>query len=118
MATKRDYYEVLGLKRDAQPDEINKAYRRLAMQFHPVRVPRAEHCEKCKGTGAGESSKRRSCETCGGRGAVLQGGGFFSVQRTCPRCQGQGFILSNPCKECDGNGLVMKEASVRVTIPA
>ena len=32
---KRDYYEVLGLNRDAGADEIKKAYRRLARQYHP-----------------------------------------------------------------------------------
>src|SRR5687768_17189630 len=33
--TKRDYYEVLGLARGATEDEIRKAYRRLARQYHP-----------------------------------------------------------------------------------
>ncbi len=32
---KRDYYEVLGVKKDASPDEIKKAFRRLAVQYHP-----------------------------------------------------------------------------------
>jgi molecular chaperone DnaJ len=35
MANKQDYYEILGIKRDAKPDEIKKAYRRLARKYHP-----------------------------------------------------------------------------------
>ena len=36
---KRDYYEVLGVGRDASADEVKKSYRRLAMKFHPDRNP-------------------------------------------------------------------------------
>lgn len=39
MATKRDYYEVLGLPRDASEAEIKKAYRRLARDHHPDANP-------------------------------------------------------------------------------
>ncbi len=43
---KRDYYEVLGLNRDAGGDDVKKAYRRLAMKYHPDRNPNDANAEE------------------------------------------------------------------------
>ncbi|MFQ6122224.1 MAG: DnaJ domain-containing protein [Dehalococcoidales bacterium] len=42
MMAKRDYYEVLGVSRNADQNTIKRAYRRLAMQYHPDRNPGKE----------------------------------------------------------------------------
>ncbi len=39
MGTKRDYYEILGVSKNASADDIKRAYRKLVMQYHPDRVP-------------------------------------------------------------------------------
>lgn len=48
MTTKRDFYDVLGVKKDASAAEIKKAYRQLALKYHPDRNKSKDAAEKFK----------------------------------------------------------------------
>jgi molecular chaperone DnaJ len=45
MSNKKDYYQVLGVARDASPEEIKRAYRQLALKHHPDRNPGSQEAE-------------------------------------------------------------------------
>ena len=217
MAAKRDYYEILGLPRNASEQEVKSAYRQLALRYHPdrnpgdahaeerfkeaaeaygvlgdaekrrrydtyghagvsgvggagfdptifadfsdilgdffgfgdlfgrrrgprrgadlrynleisfeeaafgtetqIRIPRAEPCKECSGSGAAPGTKPSTCPTCGGAGQVTFQQGFFSVARSCSHCRGSGRIVTEECSTCRGEGHVTNERTLQIKVP-
>ncbi len=228
MATKRDYYEVLGLKRDASDDDIKRAFKRLAIKYHPDRNKEADAgekfreineayqvlsdpqkraaydsggfdavenqggpgfdpfggngadfadifesifggggfggfggggqrqrrtgpvpqrgrdmrvyidmtleqavkgltkeiklsslrtCPECHGEGTKDPKSRKECPYCHGSGVTVAQNGIFRVQRTCDHCHGEGFIVTDPCKKCNGTGRTKQTRTIKITIP-
>ncbi len=232
LAEKRDYYEVLGVDKNASADEIKKAYRKLAKKYHPdlnpgekakvaeekfkeaseayevlsdsdkksrydqfghagvdpqagghsgygdfgggfggfddifssffgggfggggarrnpnapqrgrdlkyavdltfeqacfgceieLNVNRSEKCDCCGGSGAEKGTSASTCSVCHGTGQVTSvqrtAFGNFQSTRPCTTCGGTGKVITNPCKECRGDGTVRKSRKVKVKIPA
>ncbi len=82
-----------------------------------IRIPSWEHCDVCSGTGAKPGTSVKTCQTCGGAGAVQMRQGFFSVQQTCPTCRGSGKVIPEPCTACHGAGKVKKQKTLEIKIP-
>lgn len=80
MATKLDYYDILGVGKSASIDEIKKAYRKLALEWHPDRNKAAGANEKFKEINEAyaviSDSKKRETYDQFGHSAFAPGGGF------------------------------------------
>ncbi len=219
--SKRDYYEVLGVPRNASEPDIKSAYRKLALQYHPdrnpgdkaaedrfkeaaeayavladgekrarydrfghagvsgpsgapggpgfnadifsgfedilgdffgfggggrrggplrgsdlrfdleipfeesyaglettIQIPREEHCDTCKGSGAAPGTSRETCGQCRGTGQLRFQNGFLVVARPCGNCGGTGQVVRTPCTACRGTGRTVRDRRVTVRVPA
>ena len=79
-------------------------------------------CPECGGKGAKNSSDIKTCPACKGTGQVQRVVNSFLGQTvtysTCQQCGGEGKIITNPCRNCNGSGLVRKRETIKVKIPA
>lgn len=75
-------------------------------------------CSVCHGKGTASSQGIKTCTQCGGRGQVFEQRGFFNMTMTCPTCQGEGKMITDPCKNCHGQGTVKEKQHIKVHIPA
>jgi molecular chaperone DnaJ len=82
-----------------------------------IELTKRETCEACRGAGCEPGTQPKTCTCCGGSGQMTRSQGFFTVRTTCPYCRGEGQVVENPCKACQGQGLVRVRKKVTVRVP-
>ncbi len=119
-----DLLGALGIKVGQAPPlqkEVKIAFEEAAFGCaKELTYERVEPCVDCSGSGSAEGSQPTACGVCGGRGRVRvqQGVLPIAIERTCAACKGAGRVVVNPCKTCRGPGVVPKERTIEITIPA
>ncbi len=87
-----------------------------------INLSRQEKCDTCGGSGASGGSTPSTCQTCRGVGQVQQVSrslfGQSVTVTTCPTCSGQGTTISDPCRDCRGEGTQRTTTTLTVKIPA
>lgn len=86
----------------------------------PISFFKEDKCENCNGTGSSDS-KTEKCSKCNGKGSITHTSrtvfGYFQQTTICSNCNGLGQQIKNPCKRCNGSGILKKERHLTVTIP-
>lgn len=125
MQTKRDYYEILGVSRTASADDIKKAYRKLALKYHPDRNPNNKEAEEKFKEAAeayailSDAEKRAQYDQFG---HSLGGGGFSGFQGYEDAFRGFGDIFGDLFDDFFGTaghsrgGGVRKGSDLEVTV--
>lgn len=88
MATKRDFYDILGVSKSASADEVKRAYRKLALEWHPDRNKKPEANEKFKEINEAyavlSDPKKKQTYDQFGQSAFAPGAGGFGETRQGP----------------------------------
>ena len=84
-----------------------------------IKYKRHDKCGTCNGHGGTDTT---NCNTCGGKGqrVIIQESPIGRIQQvmTCNECNGQGKTVKNKCVDCHGEGIVYKEETIDIKIPA
>jgi molecular chaperone DnaJ len=115
-----------GGRRSRQPAQGNDIRCNLTIDLHEaargvtkeITFRRHEICTTCHGSGSKPGTSPQRCPYCGGAGRITQSTGIFSIQTTCPKCRGEGHIITDPCLDCRGHGLIQQTVHQEVKIPA
>ncbi|HNZ63942.1 MAG TPA: DnaJ C-terminal domain-containing protein, partial [Bacillota bacterium] len=87
-----------------------------------ISIRKADRCGKCGGKGTADGSDPAVCPVCNGTGQEHTQQqtlfGSMMTSRPCSRCGGSGQIIANPCPVCQGEGTVMRDKKLLVTVPA
>lgn len=87
-----------------------------------IRTTVYEECSTCHGSGAHSKDDVETCSQCNGSGTVVMEQqtmfGRTRTQQACPKCGGAGKSIKNKCKTCGGEGVVGKEKTISVNVPA
>ena len=87
-----------------------------------INLTRTETCETCHGTGAQNGRAYTTCSRCNGSGRVQQVSntmfGQMMTESVCPVCHGTGKEIKEKCTSCSGAGVIRKNRTIEVNIPA
>lgn len=83
-----------------------------------IMLPISQECNICRGSGCEPGRARETCRRCGGHGVVVSASGFFRIQQDCPACGGLGEVITHPCRNCRGSGLVKVRQKLAIKIPS
>ena len=83
-----------------------------------IKIEHTEKCGVCNGSGAKQGTRIEKCSQCGGAGQVRVTRGIFATVQTCSACGGRGEIITAPCDNCRGKGIVQKTKTIEIKIPS
>lgn len=74
-------------------------------------------CSVCNGKKSKTAEGVKTCKKCSGRGQVFEQHGFFNMASACSACRGSGQIITDPCPNCQGQGITKEKQHIKVHIP-